>query len=285
MMQTLYNGILYPVNKAPIPLNNRAFKYGDGVFETIRCKGLFPLHFQLHYKRLVAALKALKMDVSSLPIYEEMEAQIKKLLQKNLLFKASRVRISCFRDGEGLYTPTSNKINYYIESSVLESVDYELNSKGLLIDTYTDIKKELNPISFFKISSALTYVMAAIHKQENNLDDCLIVNSQGLIIEAISSNVYYLKGEIIYTPKILSGCVAGVMRQVMFQFVTQSGAYQLEEVAGITEDDLLNADECFITNAIQGMQWVVGFKDKRYFNNQTRLLHQQLGAYILEITS
>ncbi|MGQ1786588.1 MULTISPECIES: aminotransferase class IV [unclassified Saccharicrinis] len=283
MMFVLFNGKIYSEGQVPVTFNNRAFRYGDAIFETIRCNGHYPLHFELHYKRLTKAMLSLKMDISSLPRKNELENHMVKLLQKNKSFAASRVRLQAYRDGEGLYTPQTNKVNFIIESSKLPSVQYQLNTKGLLVDVYPDFKKQYNPVSFFKNGNSLHYVLAACYKQEKELGDCLLINEKEKIIEANSSNLFWIKNGTIYTPSVFSGCVDGVMRNVLIQSVKKSGLAPLIETRGATEQELLNADEIFITNAIQGVQWIVGFKEKRYFCQLTKKVHVLLNQAVFEL--
>ena len=277
-----YNGQIYPVSQLPLTFENRAFKYGDAIFETIKCNGHYPLHFSLHYKRLSKALLSLKMDISSLPREEHLQQDIVKLLQKKKHYGASRVRIQVFRDGQGLYTPETNRVNYLIESSELASVPYVLNKKGLLTDVYNEMQKSYSPVSFFKNANSLHYVLAAIYKKENKLDDCFLINQDNKMIEASSSNLFWVKEGVIYTPSVFTGCVDGIMRTVVIDVLKRSGLAMLVETQGITGDELIGADEVFITNAIQGIQWVVGFKEKRYFSQLTREIVKLVNDFTFE---
>ena len=277
-----FNGQVYPLSQLPLSIDNRAFKYGDSIFETMKSNGHYPLHFALHYKRLTKALLSLKMDISSLPREKHLEQDIVKLLQKKKQFGASRVRLQVCRDGHGLYTPQTNKVNYLIESSELSSVPYQLNKKGLLVDVYEDMKKSYSPISFFKNGNSLHYVLAAIYKKENRLDDCLLVNHDNKIVEANSSNLFWVKDRTLYTPSVFSGCVEGVMRTVVMQAVKQSGLISVVETRGVTEEDLIKADEVFVTNAIQGIQWVVGFREKRYFSQFAKEIVKLVNRFTFE---
>ena len=266
----IYNGQIYTSDKLPLAFNNRAFKYGDTFFESIKCNGHYPLHFHLHYKRMVKAMIGLKMDIVSFPSEEQWQAYIVQLLRKKKSFGASRVRLQVFRAGEGLYTPTTGQVNYLIESSPLTSVPYMLNSKGLLVEVYDEMKKQYSPLSAFKNGNSLHYVLAACFKNENDLDDVLLVNDKNKIIEANSSNLFWIKDGIVYTPSIFTGCIDGVMRALVINSIDKHGLVRLIETQGATQQVLLDADELFITNAIQGIQWIVGFKEKRYFCQITK---------------
>jgi branched-chain amino acid aminotransferase len=279
MNYVIYNGKLYPENQVPIGFNNRAFKYGDSVFETIRCNGHCSLHYSLHYSRLRKALLSLKMDIASFPREEELNENIVKLLQKNKSFGASRVRIQVFRSGEGLYTPESNQVDFLIEFKSLPTNYYHLNEKGLLVDVYPDMQKGFSPISSFKNGNSLHYILAGIYKQENGLNDCLLLNSGNKVVEATSSNLFWIKDGKIYTPSVFSGCVDGVMRRILITVIKENKGISVIETQGVSEEVLMSADEVFLTNAIQGIQWVVGFKEKRYFNRQVKQLVQEINNY------
>jgi branched-chain amino acid aminotransferase len=279
MSYVIYNNKLFQENHVPINFNNRAFKYGDSIFETIRCNGHYPLHFSLHYNRLRKALLSLKMDIASFPRKEELQDSIVKLLHKNKNFGASRVRLQAFRSGDGLYTPECNHVDFIIESKPLALPTYQLNEKGLLVDVYPDMKKVFSPVSYFKNGNSMHYVLAGIYKQENGFNDCLLLNSENRIIEASSSNLFWITGAKVFTPSVFSGCVDGVMRQVLMTILSERYNISVIETQGIPEEELLRADEVFLTNAIQGIQWVVGFKEKRYFNHQVKQLIKDVNRY------
>lgn len=273
-----YNNKFYFEDEIPLEFNNRAFKFGDSFFESVRCNGNYPIHFSYHYKRMIKALISLKMDIASLPTQDKFENLIKSLLKQNKLFGASRVRIEVLRAGKGLYTPIENSTSFVMECSKLDTQNFELNDRGLLVGDYTEIKKSYNPISFFKSGNALNYVMASFAKKEQNVNDCFLYNDAGKIIEATSSNLFWVKDGIFYTPSVYSGCVSGVMRQRLIDLINASQFTNVVEESGISPEELLTVDEIFLCNAIQGIQWVVGYGNKRYFNQYTKKLHNLLNA-------
>ena len=272
----VFNGEFYPVNQVPISFNNRAFRYGDAIFETIKCNGHYPLYFNLHYKRLIKAMLSIKMDVSSLPREKELEDIIVKLLRKNKSYSSSRLRLEVFRDGQGLYTPTTDSVSFIMESTELPSINYQINPKGLIVDVYTEMQKQYSPVSFFKNSNALLYILAACYKKENKLDDCLLINTDSKIIEANSSNLFWVKSNEIFTPSVFTGCIDGVMRNIVIDIINDQTDKRIIETQGASAFELTEADEIFFTNAIQGIQWVVGFKEKRYFNQVAKKITKLL---------
>ena len=264
-----FNGSLKPADRPVLTVDNRAFRYGDALFETIRYHKGIPLFFDNHYNRLVHGMDVLMMDTSTLPSKEELQKQMTALVVKNSIFKDSRIRLTVFRSGAGLYTPEKNSVSFIIEASPLEGELYTYNKKGLLIGVFDKYRKTSNELSGFKNANSLINVLGGIYKKENNLDDCLILNEKGMIIEALSSNLFLIKENTVFTPSTASGCVDGIMRRQVIKTIAGSGM-QVKETLGTTLDELFQSDEIFLTNSIQGIQRVVGIGDKRYYSFKTK---------------
>ncbi|HCX99516.1 MAG TPA: hypothetical protein DG754_05185 [Bacteroidales bacterium] len=152
---------------------------------------------------------------------------------------------------------------------------YPYNSKGLVVDLYTDIRKPINILSPIKSCSALLYVLASYHMQQNELDDCILINDQNRIIEATSSNLFALRGDNLITPPISEGCVSGVMRSIIIKLAPKLKLKVIDNQP-IEPSDLLNMDELFLTNAIKGVQWIVGLRAKRYFGMVSKRISHEL---------
>ncbi|MCT4587985.1 MAG: aminotransferase class IV [Carboxylicivirga sp.] len=269
------NGYQLNADKEVFKSTNRAFRYGDALFETIRCIQQIPMWFHDHYQRLINGMSLLQMDIKSLPPSEVLQDHIISLIKKNRLYGDVRARLTIYREDGGLYTPTSNKVNYLIEVSPLQSDGYQLNSKGLFVDVYTEEKKAASQFSQFKNASALLFVLAGIFKQQQNKDDVLILNSDGWIIEGLASNLFWIKDERIYTSMRSSGCVNGIMRKQVIKLLKNKG-WTVNETSGADMSTLFDAQEIFMTNAIQGIQWVVGLQDKRFYCKLTKEINQLL---------
>jgi len=268
-----FNGEFVPVSSVRFSTENRAFRYGDGLFETIRCFGNQPFLLDRHYDRLRRGMEALQLSDLHFPTYDVLEKKIESVINKNRYFISSRVRLTVFRHDGGLFTPSTNDCSYLIEATPLEKGSYELNEKGLIAGVYTDVPKTASLISPYKTANSLVYVMAGIHKTKQNLTEVFITNSRGLIIEAMSSNLFWFKDGALFTPSASSGCVEGVMRYCILQIARNQG-FVVNEVEGITFESLKNVDEIFVTNAICGIQWVVGIDDVRFYNIKTRQLYR-----------
>ncbi|MCJ8210102.1 aminotransferase class IV [Mucilaginibacter sp. RS28] len=268
-----YNGQYLPADAPVLTTGNRAFKYGDGLFESMRLvKGQlkFP---DLHAERLQNGMKGLKIEGYSQLDDWFLKEKSADLATRNKI-RNGRIRLTVYRDAEGLYAPTQNKMGYCMEIQPTENWHYEMNNKGLIMDIFTEVPKPLNYLSNFKTCNSLTYVMAGIYKEQNKLDDAFLLNQNGFLCEAISSNIFVWYQNHLYTPALSEGCVDGIMRKVVIDLALKQDIPVTE--AQINPHILYEADEVFLTNAARGIQWVMGYGVKRYFNNLSRALTEEL---------
>ncbi len=272
-----YNNEIFPAGQAVLSVDNRAFKYGDGLFESMRMSEGKLLFAELHSERLQAGMEAIELEGRWAYTPDFLKEKAEELARKNEI-QNGRLRLSVFRNGEGLYSPTGNENAYSLEMTALSSNIYTGNSKGLLMDVYQGMTKPINFLSKYKTSNSMLYVMAGIHRKKRSLDDVFIMNENGFLCETMSSNIFIQFENNLYTPALTEGCIGGVMRTVIMELAQQTGMSVIE--AQINPDILNVADEVFITNAISGIQWVMGFNSKRYFYKTSRKLLDALNASI-----
>ncbi len=268
-----FNDQVIPAGSNVLSLGNRAFKYGDGLFESMRLMNgelKFP---ELHANRLQRGMKALKIDGYSQIDTRFLKDRAGTLAARNK-YKHARLRLTVYREAEGLYLPTQNMAGFCLEMHPLDKPHYYLNDKGLIMDIYSDLYKPLNYLSNIKSCNALVYVMAALYKSQNRLDDVFILNQNKFLCEGGSSNVFIWYQDHLYTPALSEGCVEGVMRQVIINIARKKKIPVTE--AQINPEILYEADEVFLTNASRGLQWVRGYGVKRYFNKLSRELTEEL---------
>lgn len=264
------NGTVLANEGAAIEATNRSYLYGDGVFESIRIFNGKAINVENHILRLLAGSKAIKMRPATYLTVDFFQEKINELIQLSDIKEGGKCRISLDRVSGGAYKPESNEVNFFIDIYPYDCNNFELNSKGIEIDQFMDIKKHINPISNFKTKSGLIYVLAAIHASEKNLDDMLILNEKNGIIESSSCNIFIVSNGVLYTPGLDEGCLAGTMRMQVINLALANGIKVYE--SSIVPQNLLAADEIFFTNAIRGINWVSGYRTKRYFNNVSRKL-------------
>jgi len=237
----------------------RAFVYGDLLFETIRVKDGLICFADKHFKRLLESAKVLKYETDTLTYDIFIQAITGKLAGN----KNARIRFILYRKSDGFYTPVSNTIKWEIEIFPFVEVGKVCERLGV----FTEYKKSCQQLSNLKSGNALIYVLAGLYAKQINVDDCLILNEYGRIAEAISSNIFILKDEVLITPPLSEGCVDGVMRKVLLDKAKQHGL-EIEEKA-IEQHNVMNADEVFLTNAINGIVSVNAFQSKIFSTNFT----------------
>jgi len=278
----IYNGNLVPVSEFGISPANRSFRYGDGFFETIRCQSGVALWVDYHIQRIAKSASVLKMALPTGLKIKYLASQINELLQVNGCLNGARLRLSVFREDGGHYTPVQNNASYILEVFTLDNEGYELNKTGLNAGFFRDMEKSCNTLSFIKSSSALLYVMAGLYAREQGWDEAIILNNHGFVAEALSSNIFMVSGGCIYTPALDQGCVDGIFRKLILDVAVKNG-FKLQECAILPEDILL-ADEVFITNTIRGIQWIKGIENKRYFHSMssqlTTLVNSEATLYL-----
>lgn len=274
----IVNGEQFVEGSEVFTSKNRAFRYGDGIFETIRViHGKIPF-LKLHFARLLKACEFLKIDIGDLLIGNVLESQLHALLEKNKLTQGAKVRLTVFRLDGGLYSPITNKAGYCIETEALSENNFELNTKGLSVELFSDIKKQIHVLSNLKTNNCLPYIMAGIYRNEKKFDDCIILNDKNHVCEAISSTIFLVINGALYTPSLAEGCVDGVMRKIILSNAKNFRINCYEHA--VMPNDLLRADEVFLTNSVAGIQWVGSYKNKRYFNSTSK----KLCALINELT-
>ncbi len=268
------NGVMQESDKPAVSHTNRAFCYGDALFETIHANGTRLQFFPHHYRRLTNHMSILKMMQPNGFSQENLEAHIVRLLNKNRLLKGARIRLCVFRNSGGYYTPASNESSFLIEAVPIEHDLYALNKKGLRVEIYKELKKAVNFFSNMKTSNSLLFIMAGLKKTETGAGDMIILNDRGGLCEGISSNLFIVKGGELFTPSLSEGCVAGIMRSQILRIAREAG-YKCHETA-LYENDLEKADELFLCNAIAGIRWVVAWEQKRYYSKTAAQLTEAL---------
>jgi branched-chain amino acid aminotransferase len=267
-----FQGVLTDADDKIFNSHSRIFKYGDGFFESIKVINKKPCLFDLHYQRIQRASNFFHLPLNEKWTQKYFEDQLELLCLKNGWVNA-RCRIIFYRECEGFYAPARNKCCFMIEMTE-SSGHYPINDIGLKLGAYGMILKPSNFLSFFKPLSAIQYVLAGIHATENGFDTVLLYNEQGNVAEVFNANIFLVSGEEIITPALSEYCLDGVMRHFILDKLRKLGYRVLETV--VTEDDLLEAEEVFISNATRGISWVESYHDKHYGFSKIYKLHAEL---------
>lgn len=258
---------------------NRAFLYGDAVFETLKIRNNSVLFLEDHYFRLMASMRILRMEIPMYFTMEFMEEQILSIVAQNGYSDSARARITVFRNDGGLYLPLSNSISYLIHSSKLEVADYQLNSGFYEVDLFKDFHIAKHLLSTLKTTNKLIQVTASIYAKENGLDNCILMNETKNVVEVLQGNLFMLQGKSLITAPISEGCIKGVMRKQILDIAKKYTDIEVAE-AVISPFDLQKAEELFFTNVITGIQPITKYRKKEYETNLSQRLTVDLNQFI-----
>jgi branched-chain amino acid aminotransferase len=270
-----FNGEFKRSTEPSLFTNNRAFRFGDAVFENIHAYATEPQFLNYHLERLLDGMRILLMEIPAFFTAENFQNLITQLLNRNRIFGGALIRLTVFRDGGESYAPVDNRVSFILESQKLERNFYELNEKGLVIDLCTDLSKPAIPLSSVKNSSALLFVLASLYNRKRNLDDSILLNEDGRIAESVNSNVFLVSGSSIFTPGLNQWCLPGVMRRVIITIGFESG-YKVNDQCSLTPAALDDADEIFLTNVTEGIRWVGAYRQRRYYKKTAQFLIRKL---------
>jgi branched-subunit amino acid aminotransferase/4-amino-4-deoxychorismate lyase len=273
-----HNGQLVSNEELLLASNNRAFYYGDGFFETIRMINGKPVHLEDHIDRMNRSYQFLQLVPPFNTDIDTLTGLLMELASANGVKSGGRARITFYRSSGGFYTPHTDHCNFLAECKALTNPLFDFNRTGIHLALYTQNLKPVQPLYTLKSLNSLIYVLAGIHARNQHCDDSLIMNDYENIIESTHSNLFIVRNGTIITPGLDEGCIPGVMRKNILKIIENKTEYSLERGI-IRQKDLMEADEVFLTNSIRGIQWVVGFKEKRYYHKVSAslsdLLNQQ----------
>ncbi|TXG35795.1 aminotransferase class IV [Seonamhaeicola maritimus] len=274
-----FNGNILDNNKV-LSIENRGFAYGDALFETIKVSHGKILFLEDHYFRLMASMRIMRMEIPMSFTMEYIEEQILKTLESNSLSKSSvRAKFTVFRNEGGLYTPSTNDIGYIISIKVLEDDFYTLNDAFYEVDLFKDYYMSPTLLSTLKSNNKALNIVGSIYAKENNLNNCLILNTNKQVVEALNGNVFLVKGNTIKTPPIEDGCLKGIMRKQIIEILKKVEEYDVVE-ASISPFEIQKADEVFITNVIVGIQPISKYRKKLFSNEVSKQLIGKLNMSI-----
>ncbi len=275
-----FNGTLQPDSENSISIENRGYKYGDALFETLKVVHGKILFWEDHYFRLMSSMRILRMEIPMNFTMEFLEAEIIKTIEANQLSKATaRVRFNIHRKDGGKYLPETNTIDFNIIAETLNTDFYSLNENVFVVDLFKDYFVAPGLLSTIKSNNKLIHILGNIYAKENKFDNCLLLNTNKNVIEGLNGNLFLVNDNIIKTPPIEDGCLKGIMRKQVMEVITAVDGYELVE-ASISPFELQKADELFLTNVIVGIQPITAYRKKEYSNKVSKLILDKLNMKV-----
>ncbi len=272
------NGTVISPNEVSLSNENRAFKYGDGVFETIKIQNNKVVFFEDHYFRLMASMRMLRMKIPMTFTLEFLQEEILKTVKAITSEKTTfRARLTVYRKDGGLYLPKTNEVDYLIDVAPIDVTPKEIYT----VDLFKDFYNYSGLLSTVKTTNRILNTLASVFAEENDLDNCILLNENKGVVEATNGNIFIVKGNTIKTPALTEGCIKGIVRKKIIEIIEKNPDYSLEETS-ISPFEIQKADEVFITNAIVGVQSVTNYRKKKFSREITQKLQNSLR--VLSIT-
>jgi branched-subunit amino acid aminotransferase/4-amino-4-deoxychorismate lyase len=234
------DGTLVDEEAARVSASDRGFLVGDGVFETLRVYDGRPFALDEHLARLEASAAAMRMP---LPGIDLARAASDVLLANELSDARMRITITSGPGPPGLARGGGPPTVLVV---ALPIAPWPSTSTAIVSRLRRD---EHRPLAGVKTTSLAESVIALAEASDAGADEALLLNTAGNLCEATTANVFLVREGIAATPPLDSGCLAGITRA----HVLQLGA----EERTMSPDDLLQADEAFLTSSTREVQPLV----------------------------
>lgn len=269
-----YNEEIIPDSTPIFTAGNRGLRFGDGLFETIKVVNEKMPLFDLHMERMNQGMAILDLKLQDHYTPDYISQMILDLCTQNNINGAARVRITIVRGNGTLFTTDDAHASIVIQAEPQANEYLAFNLTGLKIDICPGIQKSCDRLANIKSNNYLTYVMAAQHARQHQLNDSLVLNTHNRICDGTIANVFCIHNNTIYTPPLTEGGVGGVMRRYLLMQLPKAGYNVQEKIC--TPEDLETATEVFLTNALYGIRWVSEFRNKTYSNQLTARLFKEI---------
>ncbi len=258
-MYLLYNWQLIREENFGLTFTNRAFQYNDGLFDTLIMEQGTIRFLPDHLERMQQAMQVLQMDLPGiLKNADALAEQIIQLANQNKLTgQLARVKIHIWRAPDGLFTPEQHSA----ECLITIQTHNKLSPIIPQADFATTVKNNFSILSFFKGPFAAKYVLASLEKKQRALDELILLDDKGYVSEALVANVFWIKHQVVYTPALETGCIAGIARKNVWRVAIKLGI-QVQE-GYYSAEDLLAAEVVFTSN-VTGLRLIAAIGDKKF---------------------
>jgi aminodeoxychorismate lyase len=245
------NGILKPSENAFISALDQGMQFGWGLFETIRVYTGKIFLLDEHIKRMYSSATQLSIPIKMNT--NELANNLQKFVDHVGLYDMVLKIILTRGNGEA-----SNIIFTHREVSYTNE-DYK---RGFTVKIASVRRNETSPLSLMKTLNYMDNIMAKRDAEKSGNNEALFLNTSGKLCEGSMSNVFFVKNNKLYTPKVECGILPGITRKVLIEKLAPVLKIELEE--GEYElQDILEAEEAFLTNSVMEIMPISFIGDKR----------------------
>jgi branched-chain amino acid aminotransferase len=272
-----FNGKLLNEEDKILNAKNRGLQWGDAVYEELRVVSGEVIFLEEHYLRLMSSMRILRMEIPMNFTMEFMEEEILKTVSKEDLKITKRVKFTVFRNDENDDALANNSISYFITTYILPNSFYMLEDNEYEVELFKDYYKNASMLSNLDTTNKILNVVGRIYAQENDYQDCLVLNEQKQVVESLQGNIFLIQKNVIKTPPLTDGCLNGVLRRKLIEIISKLEDYELQELS-ISPFELQKADELFTINVIDGITSITKYRKKLYSNTVAKNLIGKLNA-------
>tara|TARA_R110001606_G_scaffold9783_11_gene41969 strand:- start:5122 stop:5982 length:861 start_codon:yes stop_codon:yes gene_type:complete len=273
-----FNGELLHKNTDFLNENNRGVQLGDAVFEELRVINGDVIFLEDHYLRLMSSMRILRMEIPMNFTMEFMEEEILKLISEDGLRETKQIKFTVYRNtSDNNFSKSDNSISYFITSTTLINPFFVLDDKAYEVELFKDFYKNSSMLSNLDTNNKILNVVGSIYAQENDYQDCLLLNERKQVIEALNGNVFIVKGKQVKTPPITDGCVNSVIRKKIIDIVSKLNEVEFLEES-LSPFELQKADELFIANNVNGLVSITKYRKKDFVNTTAKSLIGKLNT-------
>lgn len=272
-----FNGKLINEDDKILDAKNRGLQLGDAVYEELRVVSGAVIFLEEHYLRLMSSMRILRMEIPMNFTMEFMEEEILKTISNEDLKQTKHIKFTVYRNNENDSALANNSISYIVTTSILPNPFYILEENEYEVELFKDFYKNASMLSNLDTTNKILNVVGRIYAQENDYNDCLVLNEQKQVIESLNGNIFLIQKNVIKTPPLTDGCLNGILRRKLIEIVSKLEDYELQEIS-ISPFELQKADELFTINAIDGIISITKYRKKVYSNYVAKNLIGKLNA-------
>jgi branched-chain amino acid aminotransferase len=269
-----FNGDLVSKDTNFFNHENRAFRYGDALFETLRVVNGHIYFLEDHYLRLMASMRILRMEIPMHFTMEFFSAEILKTVQSQ---KTALVDFYVFRNNGGDYLPMTLEVSYVIVPQALDQPFFMHRANPYLVELYKDFYKPKDLLATLNTTNKLIQVTGSIFAKENGYDDCLLINDAKAVVESLGSNLFLVSKNTVKTPPLSDGCTNGILRKKLLEILKKQEGVTITETP-ISPFELQKADELFLTHIAYGIQSISKYRKKEFSTEMAQNLVGKLNA-------
>lgn len=245
------NGNFLPLHDAKISILDRGFRYGEGLFETLRIYEGRVAFLKEHFERLKNSSKILNFDFSV--DFEELTKITCELIQ-NSSVKNGVLNIYLSTTDE-----ENKKMNFIVtvKDGIPYNEDiYKIGYKTIISSVKIDSSLSINS---HKTLSFYPHILAKREAVQKGADDAICLNTEGFVLEGSMSNIFMIKGDTLITPPLGSGILPGITRKKILEIAPSVGLKAVEKLVKV--DFLKSSDEIFLTTSLMEVMPVVSVDD------------------------